>query len=168
VLKKFSIAAPLAGQVGLYQISIALSTSSASVTNLILRAYQNSDYTGAANVPNTTGGQFGATLTPSGNSYTANFQQTTPFEIGAGTTNYFTLTGNVAPVGTANNWTITATVNGDAAYPTGLTSGNMGQAATVAGSSNFIWSPNATTTATTADIDWTNGFNLPGLSASGL
>lgn len=170
VLKKFSISASTANSLGLYQLNISLATSSASVSNIKLTAYTDSGYSQPANVPGTTGGQFGAVQAgPFVNNPTLNFQQTTPFTIGAGGTYYFTLTGNVAPSGSANNWSINALLLGDSAYPTGLPTGfNMGQAATIAGTSNFVWSPNATSTATVNSVDWTNGYGVAGLPSTGL
>jgi hypothetical protein len=42
----------------------------------------------------------------------------------------------------------------------------MGQAATVG--TNFVWSPNSTTTASFTTNDWTNGYGVSGLPAGGL
>jgi hypothetical protein len=171
VLKNFSVSSPtsaLTGPVGLYQINIALSTSSTNVTNLQLHAFTNGYGSGVANVPGNSNGQFGGTLTPASNSPTLQFQQSTPFQVSG--TVYFVLTGNVTQTGTNSNGTAFATVLGDNAYPSGIPTGNMAQAATIAGTGanqNFIWSPIATTSSITTN-DWTNGFGVAGLPSTGL
>ena len=186
VLKSFSITAGSNGSLGLYQVAISIATSSAVVSNLKLNVYTQSNYTGAATVPGSSSGQFGVTDgdTTSGGSTeytdgvggtltsspTLYFNQgsNSPLEIGAGTTNYFTLTGNVAPNASATNWTIFATVEGDSSYPS--LSGFMGTVANVAAaaSGNFIWSPNATTTSVITANDWTSGYGVSGLPANGF
>ena len=182
-LKKFSVTASAGGNgVGLHQVAVSLATSSATVRNLKLFAYTGSDYTGPANVSGTTNGQFGGTATLSAPldiaSPTVSFTQATALTVGAGSTMYFTLTGDVTPGSTATNWTITSTVLGDTATSSspagynatttpGRTSAITGVATTTTGS-NFIWSDNATTTATATDVDWFSGYYVPGLSSSGF
>ncbi len=181
-LKKFSITANSAGSVGLYQIAVSIATSSATVRNLKLFAFTDSSYSTPANVSGTTGGQFGGTAELSAiadiAAPTVTFYQSTPLQVSAGATMYFTLIGDVAPVGSATNWTITSTVLGDSATsssPAGwnatTTPGRKGVVsgvATTTSGSDFFWSDNATSTATTADIDWFNGYSVPGLSSSGF
>jgi hypothetical protein len=100
--------------------------------------------------------------------------------VSAGSTVYFTLTGNVAP-GSNNSWTVTATLNGDSAYPSlnqgalyasYIPSPNMPLLASTTApgiaASKFIWSPNSTSTAATTDNAWTNGYGIPGLPSTGL
>jgi hypothetical protein len=180
VLKRFSIAANSAGQIGINQLAISLATSSARVTNLQLHAYTDSGYSQYANVPGSTSGQFGVTdgvTAPNGSTaYTSNtltsnptlyfVAQSAPFEIGANSTVYFTLTGDVAPVSNANNWTISTSLLGDA---TQVAVTNVAALAT--GSYNFVWSPNATSTSATTGVgsgDWTNGAGVSGLPSTGL
>ena len=167
-IKKFSISAATAGAVGMYQLAFSLATSSATVTNVQLHAYSDSGYSTPANVPGNSSGQFGTAQAPnaSGNVF---FNQSTPFQIGAGSTVYFTVTGNVTPVSSPTNWTAAVTLLGDTAYPSLSTA--MGQATAVTGNTNggnFTWSPNATGTAATTDLDWTNGFGVSGLPSTGL
>ena len=195
VLKKFSITANAAGAIGLYQIATSIATSSASVRNIKLMAYTDSNYSTPANVVGTgsgTYGQFGNIgLLANGvdvASPTVSFIQTTPLQVSAGTTLYFSVLGDVTP--TATIWTINTTVLGDTASTTvwSLVAGYNVNIATVlttrtqsiagvststpAGSaglfSNFIWSDNATTTSTGAMIDWANGYAVPGLPSNGL
>jgi len=181
VLKKFSISANAAGPVGLNQVAVALATSSAIVTNLKLFAYTDSGYSTPANVSGTTGGQFGGTATFLAGGLdiaapTVSFYQTTALQIPAGGTRYFTIYGDVAV--SAATWSVNATVLGDAATSTApdgynatstanRTSLVAGVATTTTGH-DFVWSDNASTTAAIADIDWFNGYAVPGLSASGF
>ena len=183
VLKNFSIKANAAGPVGLYQIAVNISTSSAVVTNLKLFAYTDSSYSSPANVSGTTGGQFGGTATflAGGNdiaSPTVTFYQSTPLQVPADSTMYFSVRGTITPGSTATNWTITTTVLGDAATSTapdgfnatstpGRTSLVSGVATTTSGP-DFIWSGNSSTTAATADIDWFNGYYVQGLPSTGF
>lgn len=166
VLKKFAITAGSgANGVSVYQLTVAIATSNVSVTNVQLHAYTDSGYSQPANVPTTTGGQFGATLTPSGSSYTAIFTQSTPLSIGAGQTIYFTMTGNAAPTSGANNWTVTATLNGDTAFPS--LSGFTDLAANL-NANNVVWSPNTNGASAAGTSDWTNGYGVSGLPSTGL
>jgi uncharacterized membrane protein YfcA len=85
---------------------------------------------------------------------------------------YFELRASVAGVGTGSS--VVTTLLGDAQYPTWLpqtisgTTYNVATSSAVTGSYNFVWSGNATTTSTTSDVDWSNGYGIPGFSASGL
>ena len=182
-LKKFSITANAAGSIGLSQIAVALATTSAAVTNLKLYAYTDSGYSQPANVPGTTGGQFGGTALDAVGAVdiaapTVTFYQTTPLQVSAGTTLYFSVNGTVAPTASANNWTVGVTVLGDtssttdpAGYNATTTPGRTSYVAGVATSTtgyNFLWSDNATGTATGNSIDWSNGYYVPGLPSSGF
>ena len=83
-------------------------------------------------------------------------------EIGAGQTMYFTLVGNVSVNTNNGSWTITATLQGDGTRQLGVVqAGNVSPA-------NFVWSPNATTTALSTTNDWTNGYGVPGLPSTGI
>ncbi|MEK7109545.1 MAG: peptidoglycan-binding domain-containing protein [Patescibacteria group bacterium] len=186
VIKKFSVTANAAGPVGLYQVAVTLATSSANVANLKLFAYTDSSFSSPANVSGTTAGQFGGTAPLWGSATettgpTVSFFQTTPLQIPTGSTYYFSLVGNVSVVGTATSWTVQATVLGDAATTTSLANynvntvtavithtGHITGVATSSSASKFIWSDNATTTAAVDDVDWANGYTVPGLSSSGF
>jgi hypothetical protein len=161
VLEKFNITASNAGMVGLSTLNFAIATTSLAVTNLQLHAYTDSAYSTPANVPGSVGGQFGATVDATTNAGLVNFQQTSnPFEIGAGSTMYFALTGNVTPAVSATTWSVSSTLLGDTAFD------GLKQANTISG--NFVWSPNATSTAAFSQNDWTNGFGVAGLPTAGV
>ena len=163
VLKKFSITADAAGSIGLGKITVALAATSASVTNLKLYAYADPSYSQPANVPGTTGGQFGATTSTS--SDVVSFMQTKPLQVSAGTTLYFSVVGTVAPSTSANNWVISVRVLGDTARSSSPTGYNVNTLNALNTQSNhFLWSDNATGTAIVTDIDWANGYAVPGLN----
>jgi hypothetical protein len=185
-LKRFSVAANAAGPVGLYQVAVSLATSSARVANMKLFAYTDASYSSPANVSGTTGGQFGGTAPLYGTanettSPTVSFFQGTPLQIPAGQTYYFSVVGDVSLASGATTWTVNATVLGDSATTTKLAtynaqvvgniithSGHITGVATSTSASNFIWSGNSTTTASVNDVDWANGYFVPGLSSSGF
>ncbi|HEV8666229.1 MAG TPA: hypothetical protein VN665_00060 [Candidatus Paceibacterota bacterium] len=161
VLKKFSLSASSFGSLGLSKLNFALATTSIAVTNLQLHAYTDSGYSTPANVPGSPSGQFGSTVNAVSSTGSLNFEQTSnPFEIGAGSTIYFALTGNVTPVADATTWSVSSTLLGDSMFD------GMKQATIVNG--NFIWSPNATGTTPFNQSDWTNGFGVQGLPQTGL
>jgi hypothetical protein len=177
-LKKFAITANSSGSIGIQQIVINVATSSVTLGGLQLHAYTDSGYSQPANVPGGSSGQFGLTNATGGADTTLAsspalvFSQGTyaPLEIAAGQTMYFTLTGNILAIAnSANNWTVTATVAGD---NTPITAGIENIAAATS-SSKFVWSPNATSTASNAlggigSGDWTNGYGVSGLPSTGL
>jgi hypothetical protein len=167
VIKKFSVTANSTGAVGLdtLQINIATSTS-LLLTNVKLFAYTDNGYSQPANVPGTTGGLFGIKLNNVVSGANAVFSQTAnghaPLEIGANQTMYFTLVGDVNYSGSGNSWSVSATLQGDTTSQSGMTNASS----TTGG--NFVWSPNATTTAGVNDNDWTNGYGVPGLPSTGI
>ena len=109
---------------------------------------------------------------------------TTTYTIPAGVTRYFQLRSTVASVesGTTAIDSFTVELRGDSAYSyaagTIATDGSAGEMApatlvdtgnTTVTSGRFIWSPNSTsTTLNFADDDWTNGYQIEGLPASGM
>ncbi|HWB34372.1 MAG TPA: peptidoglycan-binding domain-containing protein [Candidatus Paceibacterota bacterium] len=161
VLKKFSVTASNAGSIGLNKFVLSVSTSTGvTVTNFKLFAYTDSGYSNAANVPGTSSGLFGAAIVGGGPSmvFSQSANSNAPLEVGAGQTVYFALVGDASVSG--STWTVGTTLQGDSSFS------GMLQAATVSG--NFVWSPNATTTAGVNDADWTNGAAVPGLPSTGL
>jgi hypothetical protein len=99
---------------------------------------------------------------------------TTTIQVAAGSTMYFEVRAStVTPASGATNYNVVTILKGDTAYPL---VNNTYYMSTVAGNdagSNsalnaFIWSPNSTTTPSVNDVDWTNGYALPGLPSNGL
>jgi hypothetical protein len=60
---------------------------------------------------------------------------------------------------------------GDSAYPAVIGSAgayNVATSSNLTAASKFIWAGNSTSTSATADVDWSNGYSLPGLPSSGI
>jgi hypothetical protein len=185
-LKRFTVTANSAGPVSLYQMAFNVATSGASVYNLKLYAYTDAGYSqGVANQTSGTG-QVGDAVCATQSSCIGNpiaiFNTgATPVQIPAGSTYYFALLGTVNGQGSNTSWTISPTLVGDsAALATGNTPGYIATTTAAIGSTvgangaasvddqAFIWSDNATTTPATTDVDWFNGFQVPGLPATGI
>jgi hypothetical protein len=169
-LDRFSVTANAAGSIGLAKVTINIATSSVSsgsgttsVSNLKVYAYTDSNYSNPVG-GSFTNGQLNTTVSNvnSGNNAVA---FTGVLSIPAGMTYYFSVKADVAQVAGTNNsaGTVTTKLVGDSAYP--ILATLMGQYTTVnaQANNNFIWSPNATSTSGLTDIDWTNGYLIPGL-----
>jgi hypothetical protein len=186
-LKEFTISANAAGPVGLGTTTISIATSSDSVSKVQLFAYSDPGFSQGVSGQNS-GGQIGATQCSSAcntvaQNVTAGVSTITfasgqnanaALQIPAGTTIYFKVTGTVTPAsGNNNNWSVNTTLLGDSspvASSSLLVGYNVSSSTSAGGvnSSNFIWSDNASTTAAATDVDWTNGYYVPGLSSSGI
>jgi hypothetical protein len=171
-LMRFKVTANTAGNVGIAKFVVTLSTTSASVTGVNIFGYTDSSYSQPISGVNT-GGQFmTSNVTPTATTPTMSIYPqttgaaTTTVQVPAGATYYFEVKGTVAGSGTS--YSVTTTLNGDSSYPS-LSASTASVATVDAGSvRSFIWSPNSTTTAAVANNDWTNGYGLMGLPASGL
>ena len=171
-LMHFKVTANANGSVGINKFTFQISTSSANVSQVALYAYNDSSYSNAISGQGTSG-QVGSnvvtvpyattfTITPTSN----------PVQISgasqpgqAGQTVYFELRASVA--GTLSSYSVVTSLLGDSAYPTNLTPGyNVATSSALTG--NFIWSGNATSTSGSSDVDFSNGYGLPGLPAGGL
>ncbi len=149
-LLRFSVTANSTGNVSLNQLAFRASFSGInSLPNVELNAYDaNGSLIEEVGPP-----------TAAVNGGTIVF---TPFDrdsivIPAGTTDTFILSGTI-PQGLTS---ITTTLLGDANYsPLATVVANTG--------SNFIWSPNSTTTPSITTPDWTNANAIPGLPANGI
>jgi len=183
-LMRFKITANSAGPVGLYGLDMTLATSSfatgGGVSSVKVMVYSDSSY--SLPVSGTYGastGQFGATNGTTGgttltNAPTLTFQSTTnALQIPAGVTYYFQVESTVTSTQTGTS--VTTTLNGDAAY---IDAAHLsGSVSTTTGANadtnnDFIWSGNATSTATLAgganDLDWANGYGILGLPSGGF
>jgi hypothetical protein len=83
----------------------------------------------------------------------------TPLQISAGETRYFKVVADVTVAPASSS--ISTKILGDAAAVA------TAAAATVQGSSNFVWSGNTLGTSLVTDADWSNGFSVVGLPALG-
>lgn len=158
-LMRFKVTALPAGPVGLGKFSFNHSNN-VSITNIGLYGYTDSSYSSPV-VGQGAGGQIGSTITGSP-VIPMIFPPGTPIEIPAGATYYFELRGLVSGA-TAQSSAVTTLLN-DAQNQAQLQSGIVLQQKDV----YFVWSPNDFSTSALSDPDWTNGYNVPGLPASGL
>ncbi len=176
----FTISANSTGNLALDQMVINVATSSVStangttsVTNLKVYAYTDaalsSAVAGYTSGLLNSGGNALATLVSGGNNTVT---LDTILTIPAGQAYYFKVVGDVVQnAGTTGSaGSVTTKLIGDASYPDYLgqlmatTSGMISNA----NYHNFIWSPlSTTTTAATTNIDWTNGYQVPGLPSAG-
>ncbi len=176
VIKQFTVSAAANSDnkpVSVWKWTFAVSTSSANVTSLKLFVYdQNGN---PVSSQNSGSGQIGSTACSAGctgNAPSLTFKSDdagdSAVQISAGQTYTVKLVGTVAPA--TATWTVTANLTGDTAAQTGIGAAPTVIATTTANvsTSNFVWSDNATTTATTTDVDWFNGFRVPGLSTGSL
>ncbi|MES2213755.1 MAG: peptidoglycan-binding domain-containing protein [Patescibacteria group bacterium] len=178
-LMRFKITADTHGPVSISNLNFTIATSGTASTNtnvglVMLNVYSQSDYTGAVGGTfGTATGQFGTTTAAGlASNPSLNFSAlTNPLQIPAGTTYYFELKGAVAGVTTGSS--VTTTLNGDAAPLLIQANGSSFVASTTLGiiidpENDFVWSGNATSTPTFSSNDWSNGYGIPGLSASGF
>jgi hypothetical protein len=180
VLMRFRVTANSAGTLGIGRLTFTVATSSMSVSNVGLYAYSTTYGSGPVQTSTGLVDEVLATTTPyaaatcvttGGSSCVSDASVTTfnikpastPIQVGASQTVYFELRGSVTGVVSGSS-VVTKLLGDSAASPAGqLTS------AYTAVSGNFRWTPQATTTpAFTNDVDWTNGFAIVGLPASGL
>lgn len=204
-LYRFSVTAN-GGDVALYKMSFVIGSSSVQATTSTygLYAYTDSGFSsidsaftadGLVNYGNCVGGRSDVTYTgstPGSNNSpltirvypdkgTTACNATTTYTVPSGVTRYFDFKATISHVETGTGVeTVSAEMEGDAAYPAVVTAGDVSSnmfnagfaAATVATkigvdtdtNNDFIWSPISTTTSVSVhDLDWTNGYLVPGL-----
>ena len=174
-LMRFKVTADSAGSISLSKFSITVSTTSnVTVTNLNIFAFTDSGYSIPVSGLTSTG-QLLASDNTAWNSATTQLEfyaqtagaASTTIQVSQNETLYFEVRGDVAVTGDGS---VTTTLLGDAAFPSLAASTFDGTAATIDGDSNddFIWSPNTDGSSAVGDADWTNGFNVTGLSSGGF
>ena len=161
-LMRFSMTANAGGTLGVEEFNFTLATSSATASALSLYAFTDSGF--VSPVSSAASGQLNAASIGGSGSVVVRTTNVTGgiLQIPAGQTYYFELRASVA--GVVSGSSITTTLLGD-------TSGTNAGATSTLSTSNFVWTPNSTTTATISDStnpDWRNGYGVPGLPASGL
>jgi len=157
-LLRFKVSANAAGSIGVQEFNFTVATTSATVTNVALYAFNDASYSSPISGQGT-GGQIGSTAAtvPTNVAFTIN-PASNPVQVSAGQTVYLELRGSVAGVTTGSS--VVTKLLGDATY------NGLAAAASVTG--NFVWSGNATTTSLASHVDWSNGAALPGFPSSGL
>jgi len=194
-LLRFKVTADSKGPVNIAKFIVSLATSSVTISGVNMFAFTSSDYSSTPLSGLSSGGQLmqnnvnTATYVSTNPTTIAVYPQTnagatTTIQVAAGSTMYFEVRAStVTTSGTSYN--VVTTLKGDTAYPfvnntyfmttlTGTTT-TTGQGGPTAGDAagnsalnSFLWSPNSTTTPTVADVDWTNGYSIPGLPSSGI
>ncbi|HVU75275.1 MAG TPA: peptidoglycan-binding domain-containing protein [Candidatus Paceibacterota bacterium] len=165
-LKRFTITANSAGSVGINKLSLAIATSTAQVTSATLYAYTDAGYSQPVSTQGSGTGAVGSPCTPTSSTPTCAFTASTNIQIPSGTTYYFALLGTVVPSG--STYSVNATLNGDSSMTVLSTYNAATTSSARLSSANMIWSDNATTTAGANDVDWFNGFQVPGLPSTGI
>ncbi|MBI5469932.1 peptidoglycan-binding protein [Candidatus Kaiserbacteria bacterium] len=156
-LLRFKITAANTGPIGIGKFTFSQIRTGITVQSLTLYGYTDAGYTQPI-AGQGVGGQITGSI-PNPNSQVSVNVVNGPIEIAAGATNYFELRGTFSGVGSGAQ--ITSTLMGDSSAQPLTTAAN-----TLA--SNFVWTPNTTGTTMATDADWTNGYSVPGLPASGL
>lgn len=193
-LYRFSVTANN-GDVALYKFSFTVGSSTLSGSGAKLHSYKLFVYTdsgfsqidsnftssgavnnGAAYVANPPPGQTAVSIYPDKTGWEV---ATTTYVVPSGVTRHFELRATAAGLSavTTSKDTITVQLDGDSAFPatfavnSGGVGANMATSTGIDGSANdkFIWSPVSTTTQNTVyDFDYTNGYQVSGLPASGM
>jgi hypothetical protein len=162
-IHRFSLTADAARAIGLYKVTLSMATTGVTTSGVNVYAFTDSGFSipvsgvrsdGALNTADNAG-----VLSPM-----EFVVQPNPLQIPAGTTRYFEVRATVSGAGD-NGDSIQTSLLGDTAYPALATL--MANAAAIDADTNddFIWSPNATTTSSATHADWTNGFQIQGLSS---
>jgi len=160
-LYRFSVTADSAGSVGLYKFTFNVATSGATITALKLTEVETGKVVDNNQVVDSNGD---VNFVVDSSTY-----GTAVITVGAGQTRSYKLEGTVAGASDSGD-TVNTKLLGDDAYPI-LASGTMGNTTTLDAQTedNFIWSPISTTTsAAVANLDWTNGFRVPGIEFDDL
>ncbi len=166
-LIRFKVTANAAGSIGVSSMKFTVATTSATVTNVSLYAYNDASYSQSVSGQGSSG-QIGSTQTtiPNGVAF-AIAPSSNPLQVSAGQTVYLELRGSVAGVTTGSS--AVTILLGDSTYPTNLTSGyNVATSSALTSGNNFVWSGNATSTSGFTDVDFSNGASLPGFPSSGI
>lgn len=190
-LYRFKVTA-VGGDVALakFSFNVSSSTVAATTTSYAVYAYNDSGFstadttfsaTGLVNANsyfNGLGETTGATAQVSNvEIYPNKSSATTTYIVPSGATRYFEFRATASNLRTTTgSESVTVKLLGDSAFPTGAAT-LMLVAGTSAGASgvdadtndNFIWSPISTTTQNSInDLDFTNGYQVSGLPASGM
>ncbi len=184
-LMRFKVTADAGGPIGLAEFNFKFATTTATLSNVNIYGYTDANYSQPISGVQTAG-MIGTTNGLGTNwvslstviEFTAfNGTASTTVQVPAGQSRYFEVRGSVA--GSASGASITTTLMGNTAFVTGGASVNsvnplvVAPAAAAAGGAttlgtDFVWSPNSTTTAARADNDWTGGYGVSGLPSNGL
>jgi hypothetical protein len=192
-LMRFKVTADSHGDVGIYKFAFTLATSTVTVRDVGLFGYTDSSYsspmsgnfaaggtssggqvdenvaTSSATGICTGNGSNTVNTTNAGSTCISDSSKTTiairaasnPVEVPFGTTRYFELRGSVTGISTSGS--VVTKMLADSAAATSTATG-VGAGTTY----NFVWSPNATSTAPFSANDWTTGYGIVGLPSAGI
>jgi Putative peptidoglycan binding domain len=165
-LIRFQVTANNAGSLGIGQFVFKIASSTGvTIGTPVLYAYTDPNYSQPA--ANTQSGvAVSATYTDPTTGGYATTTLSTPLEVPAGGSLYFLLkTPTVSYGGSSNTYSVSATLLGDSAVITPSTTNGTA----LETSTNFLWTPNATSTVTSFGAnDWTNGNGIVGLPSIGI
>ncbi|MEN9390300.1 MAG: hypothetical protein RLZZ283_400 [Candidatus Parcubacteria bacterium] len=169
-LLRFTVSADAKGDVSLASIMLNIATSTATATNIQVFAYTDSSYSQGVSGVGTSGllNNTAMTASSTGNVYIPAQNSTgnnTVVTIPAGQTRYFEVRASLAGVSTGSS--VATKLLGDSAFPLSKNVG-MFTPTQLTAASNFIWSPNTSTSPTVSSSDFTNGFGVNGLPSSGI
>ncbi len=177
-LLRFKVTADSKGSVSINKFTLTVATTSGvSVSGINVYGYEDASYSQAVSGVQGSGALAYSNMSPATNSSSVQLDifaenssnASTTLVVPAGTTRYFEVRATTIS-GLTTGSSVTTSLLGDSSYPSlaalmGTVSGVEDGATTV---DNFIWSPNATTTSSSSHVDWTNGYNVPGLPSSGI
>lgn len=194
---RWKVTANSAGDISVTKFTLRIATTSARADSLQVYAFSDAAFSVPAyNAINSTGqlmlnvGNFAGTAVPWRDSTTdleAVVQDsagaTSTMQIPAGAIRYFEARVTMTEVDATGD-SISTQLQGDAAYPeldfgglsvhnnmasSSLTSISLsGPNRRIEPNNDFVWSPNSTTTAGIATVDWTNGFGITGLPSANM
>ncbi len=165
-LYRFSISANNSGSgINLYKLTVNVATSTATTTNLKVFAYTNSGF--SAPVAGFTDGQIVATIPGLVSSGDNNAVLSSVLEIPAGATYYFKVVGDVNVTASTGTSQVSTRISGDADYHGASTLVETASNVDADADDDFIWSPNATGSSAAGTADWTNGYQVSGLTSTG-
>lgn len=178
VLLRYKVTADANGDVGIYKFTLNIATTTANVTGVNIYAYRDSNFSTPVSGLSASGQMQVTNILASGNSTWVSsatdldvVAQTsgsadTVIAISAGESRYFEVRGTVA--NSAAGASVSTQLQGDAGFPS--LSGFMASATDIDADTNddFIWSPNSTTSVSSTNNDFTNGYGIPGLPTTNL
>ena len=181
-LLRFKVTADSHGAVNIAKFLLNLATSSVTVSGVNVYAFTDSSYSQPLSGLSSGGQLLQSSVSTANYSSSPNIAvypqtnggATTTIQVAPGSTMYFEVRAStVTPGSGATNYNVVTTVKGDTGYPLVNNTYYMSNVANSDAGSNsalnsFIWSPNSTTTPSVNDVDWTNGYALPGLPSNGL
>lgn len=164
-LMRFKVSANAAGGVGFKRFAFQIAPTSVSLSNIALYAYADPAYSQAI-AGQGIGGKIGTTVPVASTSPgIVIYEAATPLEVPAGTTYYFELRATVAGAGPSSLVMTQLLTDADPPAPA---LGYNARPINALPIDHLVWSGNSTTTSQPLDVDWFNGYGVPGLSSTAV